>query len=75
MSESRNTKIVKAEEGLAEMQRMLDQASRGVDAAERADLAAREAARKTMSIAKIAAVALVGIVTVLVLVGVIRRRG
>ena len=58
-------RIAQAEEGLAEMQRVLDQAKRAVDAADRAERAAHDAADHARSLAKItlavaaAAVALV----------------
>jgi hypothetical protein len=61
-------RIAEAEEGLAQMQRVLDQAKRAVDAADRAERAAHEAAEHARSIARIALV-VVAVIAALFLTG------
>ena len=69
----RSERIAKAEQGLAEMQEVLDQAKRAVDAADRAERAAHEAAEHARSLAKIAMV-VAAAVTAIALIRVSFRR-
>lgn len=73
MEDVRTERIAEAEEGPAQMQRVLDQARRAVDAADRAERAAHEAAEHARSIARIALVA-AAVISGLVLTGVALRR-
>ena len=52
MEDTRSERIAKAEEGLAEMQTVLDHAKRAVEAADRAEHAAHQAAQHARSFAK-----------------------
>ncbi|HEX2462132.1 MAG TPA: hypothetical protein VHJ58_18440 [Vicinamibacterales bacterium] len=49
MDDTRSERITKAEEGLAEMQTVLDHAKRAVEAADRAERAAHQAAQHARS--------------------------
>jgi DNA-binding transcriptional LysR family regulator len=75
MEDVRSERIVKAEEGLAEMQEVLDHAKRAVDAADRAEQAAHDASDHARSIARITVI-VAGVVIALMMTGAaFRRRG
>jgi Flp pilus assembly protein TadB len=74
VDDTRSEPIAKAEEGLAEMQTVLDHAKRAVEAADRAERAAHQAAQHARSYAKV--IALVGgaLAAVALIAAAIRRR-
>ena len=74
MEDVRSGRIAEAEEGLAEMQRVLDQAKRAVDAADRAERAAHEAAEHARSIARIGLVVAAGIAALVLIGAAFRKR-
>jgi len=71
--EARSPELAKTEEGLAEVQEVLDRAKVLVDAADRADQAARETLGKARSTGKILLL-VAGVVLVVALVGALMRR-
>ena len=73
MEDTRSERIAKAEEGLAEIQTVLDHAKRAVEAADRAERAAQQAAQHARSFGKTIA-ALVGALAVVALIAAATRR-
>ena len=73
MDDTRSERIAKAEEGLAEMQTVLDHAKRAVEAADRAESAAQQAAQHARSFAKAIAV-VVGALAAVALIAAATRR-
>ena len=70
---ARSERIAKAEEGLGEMQTVLHHAKRGVEAADRAELAAQQAAEHARSIARTATVVVGAVAAVASFVSLFRR--
>jgi hypothetical protein len=73
VDDTRSERITKAEEGLAEMQTVLDHAKRAVEAADRAEHAAHQAAQHARSFAKTIAF-VVGTLAVAALIAAASRR-
>jgi Flp pilus assembly protein TadB len=73
VNDTRSERIAKAEEGLAEMQTVLDHAKRAVEAADRAERAAHQAAQHARSFAK-AITVVVGSLAVVALIAALTRR-
>ena len=71
--DSRSERIAKTEEGLDEMQDLLDHAKRVVDGADKADQTVREAAGHARSMSK-AVLFIAGALIVVALLGVLARR-
>jgi Flp pilus assembly protein TadB len=74
VDDTRSERIVKAEEGLAEMQTVLDHAKRAVEAADRAERAAHQAAQHARWFAKAIAVVAGALAAVALIAAATRRR-